>query len=215
MINTSEQVGECIDVTNVIQCMVDNSALIIHDGGSKAWLEGFYDPNDNKVSNLLYVRYKFLNRLHEVIVEDHEELCLPLEEHVLSDDEQDTLSLLETIDTDISSDINPDDETAVQDAIQRAKDRRFEKNRLRKCLRSVRRVRPRAQLYHEISNIKVARRRNLYLSLGLFFISITTYYSHQWQIIDFFKLPLIRVLANFIGLQPPSVPSLTCSISPS
>jgi hypothetical protein len=45
-----QKLGQCIDVTVPLQCSVKNSTLIVHGGGSKSWLEGFYDPNNDEVS---------------------------------------------------------------------------------------------------------------------------------------------------------------------
>lgn len=77
--------GAFIDVSVALQCLVDNSALILHGGASKLWLEGFYDPSDrlDVTDHQLYVKYKFLNRPHECIVGDTEELRMPLQEHLI------------------------------------------------------------------------------------------------------------------------------------
>jgi len=87
-----------IDVTVPLQCMVSASALIIHNGTSKSWLRGFYEPNEGG-ENQLYVRYKFLGKFHEVTVSETEELCIPLPEHVVEgatvEEKQNRLQALE------------------------------------------------------------------------------------------------------------------------
>lgn len=138
--NVGNVAGKCIDVTVALQCIVSTSQLIIHGGGSKSWLEGFYDPNDNQIENLLYVRYKFYNSLHEVIVDDTEELCIPVEEHLLPDEDQDAFAALEASEEETEDD---DDEAS---AIAREQARKAKRNALKSSLRANVRIKPRAQL---------------------------------------------------------------------
>lgn len=93
-----------LDVTVPLQCMVSDSSLVVQEGVSKCWLEGFYDPqlaNTKKIENeediqenQLYIRYKFLGHLHEVILSDLDPICIPMQEHLIpeganSNDNQD------------------------------------------------------------------------------------------------------------------------------
>jgi len=96
--------GSVIDVTVPLQCSVDESALLLQGGCSKSLLPGFYDPtstikrksqlilvDDETVSNIpfsthtnqLFVRYKFLGRMHECVVADTEEVCIPVQSHLV------------------------------------------------------------------------------------------------------------------------------------
>jgi DnaJ-like protein C11, C-terminal len=80
------KLGGKINVTVPLQCQVENSVLIVPGGASKAWLDGFYDPNEAGDNNELYVRYHFLDRLHECQVGDSDELIIPQEEHLVEED---------------------------------------------------------------------------------------------------------------------------------
>ncbi len=82
--------GRHIDVTVPCQCLVEDSRLILAGGSSKAWLDGFYDPNGmdaSKPPNTLFVRYLFLGQLHECSFSDHDAVCLPVEAHAVTDQE--------------------------------------------------------------------------------------------------------------------------------
>jgi hypothetical protein len=74
-----------IDVSVPLQCMVHDSALILPEGRSRFWLEGFYDPSmgASPESNRLYIRYKFLGQLHEAEFGDQEAVAIPVEEHCI------------------------------------------------------------------------------------------------------------------------------------
>lgn len=74
-----------IDVSVPLQCMVHDSALILPEGRSRFWLEGFYDPSMGAApeSNRLYIRYRFLGQLHEAEFGDQEAVGIPLEEHCI------------------------------------------------------------------------------------------------------------------------------------
>jgi len=95
-----------MDATIPLQCMVDESCLVIKGGESKAWLSGFYDPCLGEKKQLC-VRYMFWGRLHEVVINDDEQLKIPQRAHllgtevtILSDsDEQDSgiMAFLTTI----------------------------------------------------------------------------------------------------------------------
>jgi len=182
--SSDDNVGRCIDVTVPIQCMVRGSALIIYGGGSKAWLEGFYDPNeDNDVENLLYVRYRFLGRLHECIVRDSDELVLPLEEHLVAD-QDDNSEFEDDTDADTDSDYSSDED--MDEARLRARRmRRKEKQMLRVNPNSIRhRVQPRAQALAEIRAIKARRRRRLFTGLATVAIITGLYFAQKWKWID-------------------------------
>ena len=74
-----------IDVTIPMQCMVEDSTLIIPSGESKAWLTGFYDPCIGEPKQLR-VRYLFWGRLHEVVINDEDQLKIPIKGHLLGDE---------------------------------------------------------------------------------------------------------------------------------
>lgn len=67
-----------INVSTQIQCLVENSHLIIKEGTSKKWLDGFWDPCPGTPKQL-YVRYMFWNAMHECMVDDEEQLMIPVE----------------------------------------------------------------------------------------------------------------------------------------
>lgn len=218
--------GKCIDVTIPLQCAVKQSALVVHGGGSKAWLEGFYDPNDNAMENVLYVRYRFLGALHECIVGDQDELCLPLEEHMISDapNEWD----METEDDDDDCDIGDDDDTmsvdstdsdAMDMAAERARAKWDMKKKSKKScgsssssgkakdvsLRHRSRVKPRLQSLHEMNQVKARRRRNLYMCLGAIVVGVGMYAAHRTKVINFQNvldtLPKIPNLLSYLPKQ--------------
>lgn len=74
-----------IDVSVPLQCMVHDSALILGEGRSKFWLEGFYDPSMgvSPEQNRLYIRYRFLGQLHEAEFGDLEAVAIPVEDHCI------------------------------------------------------------------------------------------------------------------------------------
>jgi len=78
--------GEVIDVTVPVQCMVDNSRIILQKDASYSWEQGFYDPCPF-VDKQLYIQYLFLGEEHEVVFEDGappEVILCPLETHSLA-----------------------------------------------------------------------------------------------------------------------------------
>lgn len=82
--------GPWIDVTSAVQCLVENSCRIRLHGSSKfskADLPGFYNPMplNKQVELSLYVLYSFKDTLHEVTVEDSEDLQLPLKRQLVKD----------------------------------------------------------------------------------------------------------------------------------
>lgn len=70
---------EVIDVCVPLQCMVQDSKLIIHPG-TKCRLSGFYDPCVGK-QKWLSVVYDFRGFQHKVVVEDSQRLAIPKESH--------------------------------------------------------------------------------------------------------------------------------------
>ncbi len=84
--NTHGVAGSSVEVALALQYLVENSHLQLHDS-RKAGLPGFYDvaPMEDKV---LYVLYRFKDKLHEVFVDDDAPLLLPLKLHCLPDTRQ-------------------------------------------------------------------------------------------------------------------------------
>eukprot|EP00457_Paulinella_chromatophora_P010820 gb/GEZN01010936.1/.p1 GENE.gb/GEZN01010936.1/~~gb/GEZN01010936.1/.p1 ORF type:complete len:382 (-),score=80.65 gb/GEZN01010936.1/:53-1159(-) len=80
--------GPFIDVTVPVQCKVEDAKLELQQG-SKFWLEGFYDPTAGKAERMLdfYVRYEFLGRNHEVVYDDEEEVRIPLQGHLVIEED--------------------------------------------------------------------------------------------------------------------------------
>ncbi len=189
---TEDEVGRCIDVSVPLQFAVKNSALIVHGGGSKAWLEGFYDPNDDEFDNLLYVRYKFDGRLHECLVNDTDELMLPMLEHLVEDapmsNGEDDEEYEGESETDVSS-VDSRDSDAVDAAVRRAHLRRAQRRQKRMAHSSVRSsalVKPRWQVQQEVAAIKARRRRNLYIGVGGAIVALGLYLAHKWKWINLF-----------------------------
>ncbi|KAG0744655.1 hypothetical protein G6F57_009539 [Rhizopus arrhizus] len=77
-----ENDNEAIDVTVVIQTLVNESRLTIPGGHSKTNILGFYDPCLGEKKKLL-VEYRYRHRLHQVIVEDKSPLLCPVEAHLI------------------------------------------------------------------------------------------------------------------------------------
>jgi len=71
---------EIIDVTVQVQCLVDNSRIVLQTDCSYAWQTGFYDPAPFKQKHL-QLRYLFLGEEHEVTFEDGEMVLCPLQPH--------------------------------------------------------------------------------------------------------------------------------------
>jgi DnaJ family protein C protein 11 len=69
------------DVTIPLQCLVKDSQLRLH-AASKASIVGFYDPCPDEPKQLR-IRYEFRGTMHEVTIDDHDELKAPLRKHAL------------------------------------------------------------------------------------------------------------------------------------
>jgi DnaJ family protein C protein 11 len=72
-----------IDVTTPLQYFVEDSELHLH-AGCKSSLLGFYDPCPGEEKTLRVV-YRFKNRLHEVEIDDEDELAAPKKSHLASE----------------------------------------------------------------------------------------------------------------------------------
>ena len=73
-----------LDVTMQLQTRVQDGMLVVAGGGSKSWLEGFYDPTEGG-ANALEVVYKVDGVMHRTLIADEEELLLPHPNHRMSD----------------------------------------------------------------------------------------------------------------------------------
>ena len=87
--------GNTLDVKVQLQCMVEASTLYIEDGQSKTiTCRGVYNPSFNPSDNSsssrrrqrrqgtrLCVRYEFQGKHHQVVVEDCQELKIPMRKH--------------------------------------------------------------------------------------------------------------------------------------
>ncbi|KAJ1650943.1 hypothetical protein IWQ61_008374 [Dispira simplex] len=74
---TQQSEPQLVDVTVVLQTMVNDSKLLILGGVSKADLIGFYDPCFGEPKQL-QVTYLFNRRMHSVVVDDRAPLACPL-----------------------------------------------------------------------------------------------------------------------------------------
>lgn len=72
-----------LDVTMQLQSFVEDSLLILRGNESKSWLEGFYDPTQGGI-NRLHVVYKLGGELHQVDVDEWEELVIPQQSHLMN-----------------------------------------------------------------------------------------------------------------------------------
>ncbi|KAJ2658612.1 hypothetical protein IWW48_003934 [Coemansia sp. RSA 1200] len=70
------------DVTIALQALINDNQLVISEGGSKRFLPGFYDPAFG-VPKMLFVRYRFKGKLHEVVVKDSQALAIPMRVHCI------------------------------------------------------------------------------------------------------------------------------------
>ncbi|KAI8339624.1 hypothetical protein BC941DRAFT_420998 [Chlamydoabsidia padenii] len=71
-----------VDVTVVLQAMVNESRLTIPSGHSKTNICGFYDPCLGEQKQLK-VEYRFQNQLHQVTVKDNAALIVPMRAHLI------------------------------------------------------------------------------------------------------------------------------------
>ena len=88
--------GNVVDVSIPVQCLVEESQLHMEGGESKVWEVGFYDPDvidahpGNRMPEAppedrrLAVRYFFRGVLHQVVVNDRDELRAPMRAHLPS-----------------------------------------------------------------------------------------------------------------------------------
>jgi curved DNA-binding protein CbpA len=87
-IDESDLQGPFIDVTEPVQCLVEQHTIRINGGhqSSKADLKGFYNPSplDKELELELYVLYEFKGKLHEVIVGDRDMLSCPRRAHAVA-----------------------------------------------------------------------------------------------------------------------------------
>jgi len=70
--------SEAFEVTIPLQCLVNNDSTLSLASASKSQLPGFYDPNLGEPKHL-FIRYKYKDKLHEVIIDDLESVSLPSE----------------------------------------------------------------------------------------------------------------------------------------
>ncbi|CAO3597571.1 unnamed protein product [Absidia cylindrospora] len=77
-----EEVEGVIDVTVVLQAMVNESRLTIPSGHSKTNICGFYDPCLGERKQLK-VQYRFQHQLHQVIIKDNAALIVPMRAHLI------------------------------------------------------------------------------------------------------------------------------------
>ncbi|EPQ53643.1 DnaJ-domain-containing protein [Gloeophyllum trabeum ATCC 11539] len=77
-----EAAGLSIDVTIPLQALVNNSQLFIPSRGSKASLQGFYDPCP-LLPKVLRIRYMFGGRMHYAEIPDGVPVAIPLEDHLV------------------------------------------------------------------------------------------------------------------------------------
>jgi DnaJ family protein C protein 11 len=70
--------SEAFEVTIPLQCLVNNDSTLSLTNASKSQLPGFYDPNLGEAKHL-FIRYKYKDKLHEIIIDDLESVSLPSE----------------------------------------------------------------------------------------------------------------------------------------
>ncbi|XP_046850162.1 dnaJ homolog subfamily C member 11-like [Xenia sp. Carnegie-2017] len=80
-LNNPYRMNKIIDVTLVLQCLVKDSKLYLPEG-SKTQISGFYDPCFGEDKSL-QVRYLFRDILHEAIIDDCQQLRIPIKSHRL------------------------------------------------------------------------------------------------------------------------------------
>ena len=85
--------GNVIDAVVQLQCLVEASTLCLESGKSKIkTCPGLYDPSDKpglRQKSRLCVRYEFRGYPHQIVVDDEEELKIPMQAHQLSASQRD------------------------------------------------------------------------------------------------------------------------------
>ncbi|EGC36899.1 hypothetical protein DICPUDRAFT_77422 [Dictyostelium purpureum] len=71
-----------VDVTVPLQYLVEESKLELHSNNKKSDLLGFWDPRIGEEKQLK-VTYFFQNKLHRVVVNDSDQLLIPLKSHLI------------------------------------------------------------------------------------------------------------------------------------
>lgn len=74
--------NERIDVTMPLQCLVQNSQIVIAAGSTKSGLIGFYDPIPDE-DKWLEVIYLYNHKTHHVLVADLDSVRMPLKSHLM------------------------------------------------------------------------------------------------------------------------------------
>ena len=67
---------EGFEVVIALQCLVNSDSTLTITNSSKSQIPGFYDPcmgEDKK----LYIKYRYNNKLHQILVDDTESVALP------------------------------------------------------------------------------------------------------------------------------------------
>lgn len=82
LVTQDDELPLVTDVTIPLQCLVKDHKLELPAGQSKSGLLGFYDPCPGEPKSLR-LRYRFKGRLHEVTVDDEDQLRCPLSRHVV------------------------------------------------------------------------------------------------------------------------------------
>lgn len=76
--------SEIIDVTIAVQCLVEEPSKLVLYEGSKIGLAGFFDPCfASEDAKHLLIRYLYQGRLHQVLIQDNEQLRCPRLAHQL------------------------------------------------------------------------------------------------------------------------------------
>lgn len=84
--------GGYIDATDQLQHLVDGSVLI--HKGNKDFIEGMWDPTFMRGPKQLEIMYQYAGNKHFCIVDEEQDILLPMKDHELSPDEVDELRSL-------------------------------------------------------------------------------------------------------------------------
>jgi DnaJ-domain-containing protein 1 len=84
VLHPEKHASQVINVTRQLQCLVDNSKLVIAKGDAKSHLTGVWDPCPGNSHKALRVNYFFKGKLHQTMVRDDEMLLAPVKAHLVA-----------------------------------------------------------------------------------------------------------------------------------